>query len=277
MKKQWKMLLLLLCMFFSGSEQVRAEEGDIVRLPVVMYHHISRKPESWNNYVVSVDEFERDMRYLAENGWKSVSMRQLLDWYQGKFEMPEKAFMITFDDGFESTKAYAAPILEAYGFNAVVAVIGSVCEKFSICDEHHAELSNLSWEDAVELAQSGTFEFQCHTWDMHAYSPRFGCNKLPRESVATYRRNLSTDLSRFLTACAGRGLDILPSIAYPYGAYDSDTTDVVRDMGFLAAFTCDERVNELRGEEEELFHLARYNRPHGPGSEKFFSKWEKSD
>lgn len=251
-------------------------ERESVRLPVVMYHHISKDPARWNEYVISLDEFTSDMDYLSAHGWQSVSVRELLDWYDGKFEMPEKPFMLTFDDGCDSTELYAEPIVASHGFTGVVAVIGSVCQRFSEFEEHEPEYSNLSWQDAADMAARGVIEVQCHTWNMHDLYPRNGCAKKRGESLGEYRLALSTDLSRYLQGCEKYGVDAVPSIAFPYGAFNSDTIDVVRDMGFRAAFTCSEQVNVLTGEPDELFLLSRFNRPHGVGSENFFSVWEEN-
>jgi peptidoglycan/xylan/chitin deacetylase (PgdA/CDA1 family) len=259
------------------SVPASAEGEECVSLPIVMYHHISVNSAKWNDYVVSLDEFRADMDYLASNGWHSVSVDELLSWYDGEFDMPEKPFMLTFDDGFESTLAYAEPIVADHGFTGVVAVIGSVCDKFTQYDEHYPELSNLSWEDAAAMAQRGVIDVQCHTWDMHALHPRRGCSRKSGESAEQYRQALTEDLSRFLQGCGEHGLDIAPAIAYPYGAFSGETEEIVREMGFRAAFTCDEKINRLTGDDGELYRLARFNRPHGVSSEKFFSVWEKSD
>ncbi|MBO5976088.1 MAG: polysaccharide deacetylase, partial [Oscillospiraceae bacterium] len=91
-----------------------------------------------------------------------------------------------------------------------------------------------------------------------------------------YRRRLSQDLSKFITEFDKRDIDFCYSIAYPYGSFDSDTLDVVKDMGFSIAFTCTEEINVLTGDEEELYYLGRYNRPHGVTSEKYFENIKKS-
>ena len=276
MKKRVFSIILIFAVLLSFPASAEEQEPEAVRLPIVMYHHISKDPARWNEYVVSADEFAADMDYLASHGWQSVSVRQLLDWYGGNFEMPEKPFMLTFDDGCDSTAAYAEPIVAAHGFTGVVAVIGSVCQRFAGIDEHEPEYSNLSWQDASEMAARGVIEVQCHTWDMHELYPRNGCARRRGESLYEYRRALSTDLSKYLQACEQYGVAAVPSIAFPYGAFSSDTIDVVRDMGFLAAFTCSEKINLLTGEPDELFLLSRFNRPHGVGSEKFFSNWEEN-
>ena len=126
-KRAFCVLLSLLLLLLPVP--ARAEEP--LRLPIVMYHHISENPSQWNDYVISPAELESDLRYLRAQGYETVSVSQLLAWQAGQFQMPEKPCMITFDDGFESTRTYAEPLLEQYGFCGVVAVIGAVCEKFS--------------------------------------------------------------------------------------------------------------------------------------------------
>lgn len=262
-------------MLFAMCVPAAAEGEAQICLPVVMYHHVSHDPKMWNDYVISPEELESDMSYLSANGWQSVSMSELLAWYAGDFVMPEKPFMITFDDGFESTVAYAEPILEKYGFKGIVAVIGSVCDKFSANGEHYPELSNMSWEDAAQAAERGVLEVQCHTWDMHGLGARKGCDRISWEDPTAYREKLADDLGRFIGESRSRGLPLTMSIAYPYGSYSGETTAVVKELGFCAAFTCVEEINLLTGEREELYHLGRYNRPHGRASSDFFSTWER--
>ena len=263
--------ILLLC-----PAQAAEPEPEPVRLPIVMYHHIAKSAGQWNDYVISPAEFESDLRWLRDHGYETVSVAELLAWEAGKFSMPEKPCIITFDDGFESTAAYAEPLLKQYGFRGVVAVIGSVCQRFSELDEHDPELSNMSWADVKALAERGVVEVQCHTWDMHTLWPRNGCRKKSSESIENYRWLLSRDLSSFLSACRENGVPLTPTIAYPYGAYCRETTAAVRDFGFAAAFTCTEKINRLTKSDGELYDLGRYNRPHGVSSEKFFANWEEN-
>jgi len=277
--KKFILLTAIAAMMLSpfALRSARAADGETVSLPIVMYHHISLRPETWNDYVISRDEFAADLSWLRSHGYTPVSVAQLLAWEQGEFEMPDKPCMITFDDGFLSTMTYAEPLLAEYGFCGACAVIGSVCEKFSALDEHEPEYDNLSWEDAAAMAERGTVEVICHTWDMHAMSPRLGCRKLRGEDETAYRYRFSDDLGRFLRAAKARGVPLTPAIAYPYGAYSRETTQALRDFGvFSAAFTCEEKINRLTGAAGELYALGRYNRPHGISSEEFFSKWEEN-
>lgn len=256
------------------EDSAPAETGTELRLPIVMYHHMSPKSRLWCDYVISVDEFESDLKYLREEGYESVTMAELLAWSEGEGELPEKPFMITFDDGYESTAAYAAPLLEQYGFTGVMAVIGSSADLFTEQEDHCLDYSYLSWDKLSGLSWGDVLEVQCHTQDMHKLRGRKGCGKKRGEDMDCYREALTSDLSEFRERCEEYGVRLTNTIAFPYGRYSQDTVAIVKEMGFEAAFTCLEQVNVLTGEPDELFELGRYNRAHGKSSERFFSKWE---
>ena len=269
-----KIIILALILAVLIYPEGNCAENETVSLPIVMYHHISNDPSKWNKYVISPEEFRSDMEYLSARGYESINFSQLLAWQNGEFDMPEKPFMISFDDGFTSTAAYAEPIMKEYGFTGIAAIIGSVCEEFSHNGENDAELSSLSWEEAGKMAERGVIELQCHTWNLHKNTSPIGCSKRKGESREAYRVRISSDLSKFLYACRKNGVETAISIAYPFGAYNEETANIVKDMGFLGAFTCTEEINILTGDSSQLYYLGRFNRPHGILSENFFKKWE---
>ena len=264
-----------LALGFAGTAGAASERKG-VSLPVLMYHDVSRDPASWGPYVVSEAELESDLRWLREHGYETVSVQNLLDWEAGRFTMPEKPCMITFDDGACSTAAYAEPLLERYGFRAAAAVIGSVCTQFSENGEADPELSNLSWEAARDMAGRGIVEVICHSWDMHRLAPRKGCGRMTGESEAGYRAALEADLTRFLRESEAHGVALSPAIAYPYGAYSRTALETACALGLPVGFTCDERVNRLTRAGGELRRLGRFNRPHGAAGEKIFRIWEEN-
>ena len=264
-----------LALGFAGTAGAASERKG-VSLPVLMYHDVSRDPASWGPYVVSEAELESDLHWLRAHGYETVSVQNLLDWEAGRFTMPEKPCMITFDDGACSTAAYAEPLLERYGFRAAAAVIGSVCTQFSENGEADPELSNLSWEAVRDMAGRGIVEVICHSWDMHRLAPRKGCSRMPGESEAAFRAALETDLRRFLAESEAHGVALSPAIAYPYGAYSRTALETACALGLPVGFTCDERVNRLTRADGELRRLGRFNRPHGAAGEKIFRIWEEN-
>lgn len=96
------------------------------KVPVLMYHHIRRCPEGSAcggkgsvEYGLSVDPalFERQMATLGEKGYRSILPRELA---AGK--VPCKAFVLTFDDGYDDNMT-VLPVLKRYGFQAGFAII----------------------------------------------------------------------------------------------------------------------------------------------------------
>lgn len=247
-----------------------------ITFPIVMYHHLSTDPSLLGDYVLSVDQLEQDFIYLKEHGYTSITTKELMDWYNGTGTLPEKPVMITFDDGYESTGVYALPLLEQYGMHGIMSVIGAVAQEFTDQPDHNLRYSHLSWDAITELTSDPgcALEVQCHTYNMHHLSPRKGCAKCTGESKAAYHAALTEDLNTFQAQFAqhtGNKTDVL---ALPFGSYTQDTIEIAQEAGFRMIFTCTERVNHLTGDPEELLELCRFNRPNGPDSASFFSKWE---
>ena len=91
------------------------------KIPVLMYHALEdaehpsgAKDPGEQLYVLQVRQFREQMEYLQQEGFKSFLLEELT--YMPNW--PEKAVVITFDDGHESNLTLALPILQEFGFNA---------------------------------------------------------------------------------------------------------------------------------------------------------------
>lgn len=264
----------LLCPAFAGGidEDTTVQE---VELPIVMYHHLSYKPKLWGDYVLSVDQFERDLIYLKKNDYTTITTSQLMDWCEGSGVLPEKPVMITFDDGYESTLAYALPLLEKYQMHAVVAIIGSVAQQYTDIPDHNMDYSHMNWDAISQMDAGSVIEIQCHTYDMHKLSNRKGCGKKAEETYEAYQAALTKDFDQFQTQLKNHTGHTSDVLALPFGFYSRDTIEIAKTLGFRMIFTCTERINYLTGDLEELLELCRFNRPSGPDSASFFAKWNR--
>lgn len=93
-------------------------------LPVLMYHYISRYP---NSIAVSPDLFAEHCETLAKNGWRGVSLLEAENYLLYGEELPPKCCLITFDDGYLDNYVYAWPILQKYGHcGTIFAVSGRI-------------------------------------------------------------------------------------------------------------------------------------------------------
>lgn len=266
--------LLLSAEYKKENTKAVLKENEI-NLPVIMYHHVTENPKKAGSYTVTTKELERDLNYLKSHGYTAVSISDLIDYvYEGK-ALSEKSIAITFDDGFESYKVLAMPLFEKYEMKSTVFVIGTTTDEYTKIDDHHISYSNLNWQAVRELSESPYCEVHSHTYDMHhnSYGERKGMSRLKNESNDSYHKAISDDLGRLQERFKEYSLPVPKAIAYPFGAYDKETVNVVKSLGFKVSFTCEGRVNKIKsGDTSCLYNLGRYNRPSGISSEEFFSK-----
>jgi biofilm PGA synthesis lipoprotein PgaB len=82
---------------------------------VLNYHDIvgaeGAKPP-FNSMDVSVDHLEEHLGWLKKNGYTIVSVQHVFDAAAGKAELPDKAALLTFDDGYLSFYTRVFPLLK---------------------------------------------------------------------------------------------------------------------------------------------------------------------
>lgn len=114
------------------------------------------------HYVVTPEDFDAQLTALKAAGYTSLTTDQYVDYLKGG-EIPERAVMITFDDGTHGLWTHADKILERLGMHGVSFLItANVGENRPYY---------LSWQEIDRMADSGRWDFQSHTRKMHAKLP----------------------------------------------------------------------------------------------------------
>ena len=146
--------------FVTGGPLRRGE------IPVFVFH--GAEPES----------FSRRLDHLDRNGYRTLSADEYLAILRRQREAPERAVLLTFDDGRGSFWSVAAPLLSRRGMRATVFLVpgrmGSRAALGPTLDSspgapraellrEHGEQALLSWEEVESLAASGLFDFQSHS------------------------------------------------------------------------------------------------------------------
>lgn len=251
---------------------IATEDAEGIALPILMYHSVLKDPKASGKFVVSPDTFEKDLKFLKDNGYSTIFTAQLIDYVHNDVPLPDKPVMITLDDGYLNNLTYVVPLLEQYDMKAVISVVGSFTERFSKEEDHNPSYSHFSWDDINQAVASGHIEIGNHTYNMHSTSGRKGCMKKKGESDDQYQKILEEDLKKTQDLIY-ENCGFYPVVfAYPYGYISNASTDVVKKMGFQASFGCYERVNHITKDPERLYQLCRFNRPSGISTEKFMEK-----
>ena len=282
-KRFFKLLMLdviifsiCLVFFFIGKTIVFSAENssgeERIFLPVIMYHSIHDGTPQ--NYVITPQQLESDLKYLSDHGYSSVTAQQLVDYTHDKGTLPENPVLITLDDGFYNNMYYLLPLLEKYDMNAVISVVGSFVDNNAAADPHVPEYSYLTWNDINELLDSGRIEIGNHTYNMHSGGSggRKGCSINAGESCEEYADVLTKDIS-LLQSEIHENTGTTPIVfAYPYGYISKESIPVLKENGFMITLTCYERPNYIVRNPDCLYNLDRYNRSGNYSTEEFMAK-----
>lgn len=85
------------------------------RVAVLGYHNFSNT-KAVSEMRMRTSEFCQQMQYIRNAKLSVITMQDLLDWQQGRRQLPERCILITIDDGWKSVWTDAFPILKAYGY-----------------------------------------------------------------------------------------------------------------------------------------------------------------
>lgn len=199
------------------------------KIPVLLYHHILTQEEideyNWgdNASVLSLETFEKHMDYLDENGFYTATVDELQSFLNGEIILPEKTVVITFDDGYLSNALYAYPILQKYNFRATIFMLGYRVDDIQVPFDPSTTQS-LSIMEAYKY--SDVFDYESHTYDLH----NFNKNKVPL-IISSENELVLKDLKK------SKELLDAKYFAYPYGKYDENTINQLKQANYEMAFT----------------------------------------
>ncbi len=227
-------------------------------VPVLMYHHIN--PHKGDMVTITPEAFEGQMEYLQRVGYRALKIQELVSYINGRLTLPQRAVVVTFDDGWLDNYMYAFPILKKYKINATVFLITNRVENASafnppisplklrgeqrgvtsiptheesklLIEKGEAHKVALNWKLIKEMSDSGMIEFYSHT-KSHAK-----CNSLPeKELVEELKGSREIIEKRLDSPC--------PYFCWPYGKYNGLAVNVAKKVGYKAIFTTNHGVVE---------------------------------
>lgn len=188
-------------------------------VPVLTYHDIG--PQAKGRLVIGAKAFAEQMRYLKANRYRVITLAEFHEFLQLKRQLPRRAVVLTFDDGYRSFLTHAYPVLKELGFTATL---------FVYTDYVGTGRNALGWDDLARLTAEG-FQVEGHT------KSHGDLRRQPGESEAEHARRLRAELEssqRLFQQRLGRPAKFL---AYPFGAADDAVLAYTRESGFVAGLT----------------------------------------
>ena len=199
-------------------------------LAVLCYHRIGIPPpgSGLKSLWVSPEKFRSQIKYLADNGYKTLLFSEVSAAAASRAGLPEKAVLITFDDGYENNYTEAWPVLREFGAKGNIFVVFNTVGKANLWHNPATEpwINMATPEMLDEMQKSGLVEIGSHAMS------HTRLDSLEPENAAWEIRESKKQLEKLL------GVKIC-AFAYPYGA-GADTPSLrgeVRKAGYSLDFS----------------------------------------
>lgn len=245
---------IIICLF--GAPRVYAISTGIqpsFNVPVLIYHHFAPSGLNidYNGCILNPSVFEKQMKYLVDNGYRFVSLRELFEAMRHGAKLPSKPVVITMDDGYRSNYVYAYPILKKYQVRTTIFLItGLIGDTPAAFDP--SDFSYLSWPEIKEMQASGLVDFQSHTHNLHHFAPldkaastsgpaltsNIFIKEPPHlETAQEYKDRITRDLIQSREDLKTHlGTEIF-ALAFPFGAHNLSVRQVAQDAGYQLLLT----------------------------------------
>jgi peptidoglycan/xylan/chitin deacetylase (PgdA/CDA1 family) len=200
-------------------------------IPILMYHVIEDDlGRRYEQLYVSPANFRQQLLFLKENGFHTVTVRDVLEHWQLGKELPTKPIVLSFDDGYLSIYTEAFPLLKELGLVAT----------FYINTNKIGSPTALTPEMIREVSEAG-IEIGSHSLS-HLDLRKISSKQLHKEVF---------DSKIKLEALTGMKIT---TFCYPAGKYNNKVLQEVKRAQYMGAVTTKVGLSSLQ---QGVFTLSR--------------------
>lgn len=251
--------------FVAIGTPAQAAEG-AVSYRVLCYHDVQEDVRvNPDPYAVDSAQLVAQFAWMKDNGYRVVSLDDVIAAREGRRALPPKAVVLTFDDGYRSVYTRVFPLLKLFNYPAIVALSGrwldaAPGEPVEYEGKQVPRERFLSWEQIREMADSGLVEMASHTYDLHRGIPANPHGSLIPAVIAyrydngayedepAHMARLRADLARnsaLIESKAGRRPRVM---VWPYGRDSIQAIEVARELGMPVTMNLTNGANNLDGD-----------------------------
>ncbi len=170
-----------------------------------------------NNY--SPRRFEKLLKYLTENGYTFVSIREIGG------ELKDKSVLITFDDGYAHLYKYLPQFIENFNFKPLLFIPTNQIGKSNNWDYSHVfqNCPHMDYDMIKELSEIGV-DFGSHS---HSHC----------DLTALTFKQLTDELIRSKKIIEDIIKKKISSLCYPFGRYNQNVLEKASVTGYKYSFT----------------------------------------
>lgn len=210
-------------------------------LYILMFHDfVEGDGADCNNWTLSVSRFRENLQWLSDHGYTTVLPSQLA---AGE-PLPQRAVMITLDDGYESNYRLALPVLQEFDAKAVVSLIVNHIDR--------QEPGWLTWDMCREMSETGLIEFGSHTYESHAGQ---GILRRDGEKRRAYEDRIFPDIEKSISLIQSELGTEINFFAYPHGTTDKWASKFIKEHFAVTVTTQHGPADISKG----LYDMPRHN------------------
>ncbi len=216
---------LLLCLHTEGASGNKGKYPEL-HVPILLYHRFG--PTVADSMTVTTRVFESQLKFLRDNRYTVIPLKQLVDYYLRKGPPPPaRSVVIVSDDGHKSVYTDMFPLVKKYRIPVTLFIYPSAIS--------HASYA-MRWEQLRELKDSGFFDFQSHTY----WHPNFKKDKR-RLPPAEYKKFVDMQMRKSKEKIEKELGSKVTMLAWPFGIYDDQLIRRAASAGYVAAFSIERR------------------------------------
>jgi peptidoglycan/xylan/chitin deacetylase (PgdA/CDA1 family) len=242
----------------SLRRQLQAPSTYKNQVAVLMYHDV--QPDSSSTITVTPQRLDADLTLLQQEGFHIIPISQMAAFLEHRATIPEKAVVLTFDDGYEGVYRYALPVLQKHHAPATIFLIGYYIGNLP---------GYLTWPEVRQLEASGLVIVGGHTYNQHVPEPAgeshlqepatighlFNPKTGQEETEQEYEARMLSDSQLLQEAFKNELGHTTIYFAYPYGAYNATFIKILHETGFRYMFTTQTGVNSVNDDPASLFRI----------------------
>ncbi|MFK5947472.1 MAG: poly-beta-1,6-N-acetyl-D-glucosamine N-deacetylase PgaB [Methylococcales bacterium] len=223
-----------------------------------------------DQFAIGSDALIAQFSWLKAHNYHVISIDDLMKAMKGEKNLPEKAILLSFDDGYASVYKILFPLLKAYHYSAVVAVVGTWLQPKMNTMVHYGDRylkprsDFLSWQQIKEMSDSGLVEIASHSYNLHhgilanpqgnvepaAVTRAYNKGSQTYSNDHQYRQRILTDLQRN-SALIKKHTGKRPRVmVWPYGEYSYETIELAAKAGMPFTLTLRDGSNKLSDSRE---------------------------
>ncbi|WP_288688814.1 poly-beta-1,6-N-acetyl-D-glucosamine N-deacetylase PgaB [uncultured Acinetobacter sp.] len=257
-------LALCMCGALILSTQISAANETVERAAIELkenqfvtltFHDVRDDVENQTDrdmYAISTKNLAQYLAWIKKEGWKPIRLEDVWAARQKQQILPERAVLLTFDDGALSSYSKVYPLLKQYNIPAVFAIPTSwINGNTQAGYEAYGQGNLMNWNQMREMQKSGLVEFVSHSNDLHkgiqanpqknmepAAIVREYFPQLNRyETDAEYKTRVVDDLKKSKQVLDHElGIDT-KAIFWPYGAVTPEAEEFAKQAGLPMSFS----------------------------------------